>query len=157
MNKNQKINYTRLCNNLNILWSHVLHYNLKELEEEEDEKTNNSDDIKDINNQLISIKSGENSERKIKPNQTLLEIIQLLFDTLKMFTIFYKECYGCILQNFTRIIITHFNFQTEQIYSGQCNFTMSQQEICITHYIFILIAYIYEHIKTSDFYFKYLN
>ena len=125
---------------------------IKELEEEEEEKTNNSDDNTDINNQLISIKSGENSEIKIKSNQTLLEIIQLSFDTLKMFTIFHKECYGCILQNFTRIIISHLNFQTEQIYSGQCNFAVSQQEICITHCIFILIEYIYEHIKTSDFF-----
>ena len=125
---------------------------IKELEEEEEEKTNNSDDNNDINNQLISIKSGEKPELKIKSNQTLLEVIQLSFNTLKMFTIFHKECYGCILQNFTRIIISHLNFQTEQIYSGQCNFTVSQQEICITHCIFILIEYIYEHIKTSDFF-----
>ena len=126
---------------------------IKELEDEEEEKTNNSDDNTDIiNNQLITIKSGDNSEIKIKSNQTLLEIIQLSFDTLKMFTIFHKECYGSILQNFTRIIISHLNFQTEQIYSGQCNFAVSQQEICITHCIFILIEYIYEHIKTSDFF-----
>ena len=126
---------------------------IKELEDEEEEKTNNSDDNTDIiNNQLITIKSGDNSEIKIKSNQTLLEIIQLSFDTLKMFTIFHKECYGSILQNFTRIILSHLNFQTEQIYSGQCNFAVSQQEICITHCIFILIGYIYEHIKTSDFF-----
>ena len=126
---------------------------IKELEDEEEEKTNNSDDNTDIiNNQLITIKSGDNSEIKIKSNQTLLEIIQLSFDTLKMFTIFHKECYGSILQNFTRIILSHLNFQTEQIYSGQCNFAVSQQEICITHCIFILIEYIYEHIKTSDFF-----
>ena len=125
---------------------------IKELEEEEEEKTNNSEDNNDINNQFISIKSGEKPEIKIKSNQTLLEIIQLSFNTLKIFTLFHKECYGCILQNFTKIILSHLDFQTEQIYSGKCNFAVSQQEICITHCIFILIEYIYEHIKTSEFF-----
>ena len=126
---------------------------IKELEEDEEEKTNNnSDDNTDINNQLIIIKSGEKPEIKIKSNQTLLEIIQQAFDILKMFTLFHKECYGCILQNFRKIILAHLDFQTEQIYSGKCNFSVSQQEICITHCIFLLIEYIYEHIKTSDFF-----
>ena len=126
---------------------------IKELEDEEEEKTNNSDDNTDIiNNQLITIKSGDNSEIKIKSNQTLLEIIQLSFDTLKMFTLFHKDCYGTILENFTKMILAHLNFQTEQIYSGKCGFSVSQQEICITYCIFLLLAYIYENIKTSEFF-----
>ena len=126
---------------------------IKELEEEEEEKTNNnSDDNSDINNQLIIIKSGDKPEIKIKSNQTLLEIIQQSFDTLKMFTIFHKDCYGTILENFTKIIMSHLDFQTEQIYSGKCGFSVSQQEICITYCIFLLIEYIYENIKTSEFF-----
>ena len=126
---------------------------IKELEEEEEEKTNNnSDDNSDINNQLIIIKSGDKPEIKIKSNQTLLEIIQQSFDTLKMFTIFHKDCYGTILENFTKNIMSHLDFQTEQIYSGKCGFSVSQQEICITYCIFLLIEYIYENIKTSEFF-----
>ena len=126
---------------------------IKELEEEEEEKTNNnSDDNSDINNQLIIIQSGDKPEIKIKSNQTLLEIIQQSFDTLKMFTIFHKDCYGTILENFTKIIMSHLDFQTEQIYSGKCGFSVSQQEICITYCIFLLIEYIYENIKTSEFF-----
>ena len=127
---------------------------IKELEEEEEEKTNNnSDDNSDIiNTQLIIIKSGDKPEIRIKSNQTLLEIIQQSFDTLKMFTIFHKDCYGKILENFTKLILAHLDFQTEQIYSGKCGFSVSQQEICITYCIFLLIEYIYEHIKTSEFF-----
>ena len=126
---------------------------IKELEEEEEDKTNNnSEDNTDINNQLIIIKSGENQEIKIKSNQTLLEIIQLSFDTLKMFTLFHKDCYGTILENLTKMILAHLNFQTEQIYSGKCGFSVSQQEICITYCIFLLLEYIYENIKTSEFF-----
>ena len=125
---------------------------IKDLEEEEEETNNNSEDNSEINNQLLLIKSSERPEIKIKTNQTLLEIIQLSFDTLKMFTIFHKDCYGTILENFTKIIIAHLDFQTEQIYSGKSGLTVSQQEICITYCIFILIEYIYEHIKRSDFF-----
>ena len=126
---------------------------IKELEEEEEEKTNNnSDDNSNINNQLIIIKSGDNSEIKIKSNQILLEIIQQSFDILKMFTMFHKDCYGTILENFTKLILSHLDFQTEQIYNGKCGFSVSQQEICITYCIFLLLEYIYEHIKTSEFF-----
>lgn len=126
---------------------------IKELEEEEEEKTNNnSDDNSEINNQLILIKSGEKPEIKIKSNQTLLEIIQQSFDTLKMFTMFHKDCYGTILENFTKLILFHLDFQTEQIYNGKCGFSVSQQEVCITYCIFLLLEYIYEHIKTSEFF-----
>ena len=126
---------------------------IKELEEEEEEKTNNnSDDNSEINNQLIIIKSGEKPEIKIKSNQTLLEIIQQSFDTLKMFTMFHKDCYGTILENFTKLILFHLDFQTEQIYNGKCGFSVSQQEVCITYCIFLLLEYIYEHIKTSEFF-----
>ena len=125
---------------------------IKDLEEEEEEKTNNnSDENNDMNNQLLIIKSGDKPEIKIKSNQTLLEIIQISFDTLKMFTIFHKDCYGTILENYTKLIISHLHFQSEQIYSGKCGFSVSQQEICITNCIFVLIVYIYEHIAKSDF------
>ena len=125
---------------------------IKDLEEEEEEKTNNnSDNSNDLNNELLSIKDGEKPEIKIKVNHTLLEIIQLSFDILKMFTIFHKDCYGYILENFRKLLIHHLDFQTEQIYLGKCGFSVSQQEISITNVIFILIEYIYEHIKTSEF------
>ena len=124
---------------------------IKELEDEEEEKTNNSENSTDINNQLLSIKDGEKPEIKIKVNQTLLEIIQLSFDILKMFTIFHKDCYGYILENFRKMLVYHLDFQTEQIYNGKCGFSVSQQEISITNVNFILIEYIYEHIKTSEF------
>ena len=68
-----------------------------------------------------------------------------------MFTIFHKDCYGYILENFRKLLIHHLDFQTEQIYLGKCGFSVSQQEISITNVIFILIEYIYEHIKTSEF------
>ena len=127
---------------------------IKELEEDEEEKTNNNseDNNTEINNSLIIIKSGERPELKIKSNSILLEIIQISFDFLKMFTIFHKDCYGSILQNFTKIIISHLNFQKDEIYTNKNNLTVSQNEICITYCIFILIENIYEHLKTSDFF-----
>ena len=69
-----------------------------------------------------------------------------------MFSIFHKDCYGFILENFTNMIIFHLNFQIDQIYGGKCGFSVSQQEISMTYAIFLLIEYIYEHIKNSDFF-----
>jgi hypothetical protein len=123
---------------------------IKEAEEEEEENTNNNSES-DIKENLLSIKDGEKPELKIKVNQTSIEIIKFAFETLKIFTIFHKDCYGYILENFTKILTSHLNFQTEQIYNGKCDFTISQQEICSTNCIFLLIEYIYDHIKDNDF------
>ena len=123
---------------------------IKEAEEEEEENTNNNSES-DIKENLLSIKDGEKPELKIKINQTSIEIIKFAFETLKIFTIFHKDCYGYILENFTKILTSHLNYQTEQIYNGKCDFSISQQEICSTNCIFLLIEYIYDHIKNSDF------
>mgnify|MGYP006873023955 CR=1 FL=1 len=123
---------------------------IKEAEEEEEENTNNNSSS-DIKENLLSIKDGEKPELKIKINQTSIEIIKFAFETLKIFTIFHKLCYGYILENFTKILASHLNFQTEQIYNGKCDFSISQQEICSTNCIFLLIEYIYDHIKDNDF------
>jgi hypothetical protein len=124
---------------------------LKEVEDEEEEKTNDSN-INDEKDNLLLIKDGEKPEIKIKISQISLEIIQSSFELLKMFSIFHKDCYGFILENFTKIIIYHLNFQIDQIYSGKCGFSISQQEISMTYGIFLLIEYIYEHIKNSEFF-----
>jgi hypothetical protein len=124
---------------------------LKEVEDEEEEKTNDSN-INDEKDNLLIIKDGEKPEIKIKISQISLEIIQSSFELLKMFSIFHKDCYGFILENFTKIIIYHLNFQIDQIYSGKCGFSISQQEISMTYGIFLLIEYIYEHIKNSEFF-----
>jgi len=123
---------------------------IKEAEEEEEENTNNNSES-DIKENLLSIKDGEKPELKLKINQTSIEIIKFAFETLKIFTIFHKDCYGHILENFTKILTSHLNFQTEQIYNGKCDFSISQQEICSTNCIFLLIEYIYDHIKDNDF------
>jgi len=123
---------------------------IKEAEEEEEENTNNNSES-DIKENLLSIKDGEKPELKLKINQTSIEIIKFAFETLKIFTIFHKDCYGYILENFTKILTSHLNFQTEQIYNGKCDFSISQQEICSTNCIFLLIEYIYDHIKDNDF------
>ena len=122
---------------------------IKDAEEEEEENYNS---LNDINKNLLSIKDGEKPEIKIKINQISLEIIKFSFELLKMFTIFHKDCYGFILENFTKMIIYHLNFQIDQIYGGKCGFSVSQQEISMTFAIFLLIEYIYEHIKNSDFF-----
>ena len=124
---------------------------IKDAEEEEEENTNNNS-IGDTKENLLYIKDGEKPEIKIKINQTSLEIIKFSFDLLKMFIIFHKDCYGFILENFRQIINFHLNYQIDQIYGGKCGFSVSQQEISMTNGIFLLIQYIYEHIKNSDFF-----
>ena len=123
----------------------------KEVEDEKEEKKSDSN-INDEKENLLIIKDGEKPEMKIKINQISLEIIQFSFELLKMFSIFHKDCYGSILENFTKIIISHLNFQIDQIYTGKCGFSVSQQEISMTYGIFLLIEYIYEHIKNIDFF-----
>ena len=122
---------------------------IKDAEEEEEENYNS---LTDINKDLLTIKDGEKPEMKIKITQISLEIIKSSFELLKMFTIFHKECYGFILENFTKIIIYHLNYQIDQIYGGKCGFSVSQQEISMTYAIFLLIEYVYEHIKNNDFF-----
>ena len=124
---------------------------IKEAEDEEEENTNNNS-ISDTKENLLSIKEGEKPEIKIKINQTVIEIIKFSFELLKMFTIFHKECYGMILDNFTKILLAHLNFQKEQIYNGKCGFSISQQEISSTNGVFLLIQNIHEHIKDNDFF-----
>ena len=124
---------------------------IKDVEEEEEENTNNNS-LSDTKDNLLTIKDGENPEIKLKMNQISLEIIKFSFELLKMFSIFHKYCYGFILEKFRIMIISHLEFQKEQIFNGKCEFTVSQQEICMTNGIFLLIEYIYEHVKNSDFF-----
>ena len=124
---------------------------LKLINDALDEEENNNDD-KDINEGLLNLKDGDKPEIKIKINQTCLKIINFSFDLLKMFTLFHKECYGNILGNMAVIVISHLNYQTEEIYENQNN--VGHAEICMSYGIFLLINYIYEHIQESDFFFE---
>ena len=124
---------------------------IKDAEEEEEEDTSNNSNGGEKEN-LLYIKDGEKPEIKLKINQTSLEIIKFSFELLKMFTIFHKDCYGFILENSRKIINFHLNYQIDQIYGGKCGFSVSQQEISMTNAIFLLIEYIYEHVKNSDFF-----
>ena len=124
---------------------------IKDAEEEEEENTDNNS-LSDTKENLLYIKEGENPEIKLKINQISLEIIKFTFELLKMFCIFHKYCYGFILEKFRIMIISHLEFQKEQIFKGKCEFTVSQQEISMTNGIFLLIEYIYEHFKKSDFF-----
>ena len=119
---------------------------------EEEEKNKNDDENNKEQQNLLSIKDGEKPEIKIKITQISLEIINFTFELLKMFSIFHKDCFGYILENYTKLIIFHLNFQIDQIYEGKCGFSISQQEICMSYGIFLLIEYIYEHIKNSEFF-----
>ena len=124
---------------------------IKDAEEEEEENTNNNS-VGETKENLLYIKDGEKPEIKLKINQISLEIIKFSFELLKMFTIFHKDCYGFILENFRKIINFHLNYQIDQIYGGKCGFSVSQQEISMTNGIFLLIENIYEHVKNSDFF-----
>ena len=124
---------------------------IKDAEDEEDENTNNNS-LSDTKENLLYIKDGEKPEIKIKITQTSLEIIKFSFELLKMFSIFHKDCYGFILESFRKLIYDNLEFQIDQIYGGKCGFSVSQQEISMTYGIFVLIQYIYEHIKNSEFF-----
>ena len=124
---------------------------IKDAEDEEDENTNNNS-LSDTKENLLFIKDGEKPEIKIKITQTSLEIIKFSFELLKMFSIFHKVCYGFILESFRKLIYDNLEFQIDQIYGGKCGFSVSQQEISMTYGIFVLIQYIYEHIKNSEFF-----
>ena len=149
-------------NMLNVLFSFDVNYNslkfqnrtnkfpsekletIKKLEEEEEKKAISNNNI-DNQYQLISIKSEEKTEIKIKSNQKLFQTIQICFDTLKMFILFHKESYGWILQNFTKIINFVLNFKKDK-------YVESEEDISNKHCIFILIKYVHKHIKTSNFF-----
>ena len=120
----------------------------KEGKEEKEEKEGNNS-----NKGLILLKDGEKPELKIKINQTGLYIINFAFEVLKIFTLFHKECYENILGNVSFIIISHLNYQIDNIYENKKkDFMITPSEISITYSIFLLIQYIYEHIKDSDFF-----
>ena len=71
-----------------------------------------------------------------------------------MFSLFHKECYSNIIGNVSVIIISHLNYQTDLLYEGEHDFVPSQTEINMSYCIFVLIQYIYEHIKESEFFFE---
>ena len=121
---------------------------IKEALEEEE---NGNDDSK-INNTLLNLKDGDKPELNIKINQTALEIIYFSFEILKMFTLFHKECYGSILGNAAAIIISHINYQTDLIYKGFSDFNVTQSEISMSYSVFLLLQYIYEHIREGEFF-----
>ena len=118
------------------------------LEEEE----NNNEEENEPNEDLLNIKDGDKPEIKIKISQMSLDLINIAFDILKMFTLFHKECYANILGNMAVIIISYLNFQTDKIYDNKNNQEITQVEICMSYCIYILLQYIYEHIKDSEFF-----
>ena len=118
---------------------------------EEDEE-NNNDEENETNEELLNIKDGDKPEIKIKICQESLDIINFAFDILKMFTLFHKDCYPNILGNMAVIIISHLNLQTDKVYDSNNNSEIKPDEISISYCIYILIQYIYEHIKDNDFF-----
>ena len=118
------------------------------LEEEE----NNNEEENELNEEIINIKDGDKPEIKIKISEISLDIINFAFDVMKMFTLFHKECYANILGNMAVIIISHLNFQIDKVYSNETNTEVTQNEISMSYCIYILIQYIYEHIKDNDFF-----
>ena len=118
----------------------------------DEEEENNNDEENETNEELLNIKDGEKPEYKIKICQESLDIIKFAFDILKMFTLFHKDCYPNILGNMAVIIISHLNLQTDKIYDTNNNSEIKQDEISMSYCIYILIQYIYEHIKDNDFF-----
>ena len=120
----------------------------EEIEKEEDNKNEDNE----INKGLLNIIDGDKPELKIKINQTGLEIIDFSLEILKMYSLFHKECYGNILGNAQAIIISHINYQTDFIYKGFSDFEVTHSEVSMSYSVFLLIQYIYEHIKDGDFF-----
>ena len=118
---------------------------------DEDEENNNDEENENNNEELLNIKEGEKPEIKIKICQISLDIINFAFDIMKMFTLFHKECYPNILGNMAVIIISHLNLQTDKVYdTNNNNSELKQDEISMSYAIYILIQYIYEHIKDNN-------
>ena len=118
----------------------------------EEEEENNNNEENETNEELLNIKDGEKLEYKIKICQESLDIINFAFDILKMFTLFHKDCYPNILGNMAVIVISHLNLQTDKIYDTNNNSEIKPDEISMSYCIYILIQYIYEHIKDNDFF-----
>ena len=119
---------------------------------EEEENNNDNEDNENNDYGLLNLKDGDKPDLKIKINQTGLEIIKFFFEVLKMFSLFHKECYGNILGNVAVIIISHLNYQTDLLYEGEQDFEPTYSEISMSYSVFVLIQYIYEHIKENDFF-----
>ena len=121
-----------------------------------DEEENNDNEENENNGEVLDLRDGDKPELKIKINKTVLDIIIFSFDVLKMFTLFHKECYANVFGNVAVIIISHLNYQSEAIYEDNDldneNFVITQAEISMSYGIFLLIQYIYEHIKESEFF-----
>ena len=122
------------------------------IKESLEEEENNNEEENEPNEELINIKDGDKPELKIKISQISLDIINFSFDIMKMFTLFHKECYANILGNMAVIIISHLNLQTDKVYDTETNSEITQNEISMSYCIYILIQYIYEHIKDNDFF-----
>ena len=118
----------------------------------EEEEENNNEEENEQNEELLNIKDGDKPELKIKISKMSLDIINFGFDILKMFTLFHKDCYPNILGNMAVIIISHINFLTDKIYDNETNSEITQNEICMSYCVYILLQYIYEHIKDNDFF-----
>ena len=119
----------------------------------EEEENNNENEENEKRDDLLDLRDGDKPELKIKINQTTaLDLINFSFDILKMFSLFHKECYSNIIGNVSVIIISHLNYQTDLLYEGEHDFVPSQTEISMSYCIFVLIQYIYEHIRESEFF-----
>ena len=122
---------------------------LKESIQEED---NNDNENENEDKNLLTIKGKDKPEISIRINKTSLDIINLSFDLLKMFSLFHKECYEIILEKASSILLWHLNYQKKQIYDEKPEAEVTQLEVSISYSIFLLIHSIYEHIKESDFF-----
>ena len=122
------------------------------IKESLEEEENNNEEENEPNEGLINIKDHDKPELKIKVSQISIDIINFAFDIMKMFTLFHKDCYANILGNMAVIIISHLNLQTDKIYDNETNSGLTHNEISMSYSIYILIQYIYEHIKDNDFF-----
>ena len=122
------------------------------IKESLEEEENNNEEENEPNEGLINIKDHDKPELRIKISQISIDIINFAFDIMKMFTLFHKDCYANILGNMAVIIISHLNLQTDKIYDNETNSGLTHNEISMSYSIYILIQYIYEHIKDNDFF-----
>ena len=131
---------------------------LKNIETEDEEEENEKDekDEKEEKKQFeefLTINDGDKPLITIKGNKTCFEIIKNTYELIKMFSLFYKENYGKILDIFGKNILQHLQYQNDKVYDEKSGFEIvSHEEISCSYGIFLLINCIYEHLKDSEFF-----
>ena len=127
-----------------------------ETEDEEEEKEENEKDENEEKKQFeefLIINDGDKPIINIKGNITCFEIIKNTYELIKMFSLFYKENYGKILEIFGKNILQHLQYQNEKVYNEKSGFEfVTHEEISCSYGVFLLINCIYEHLKDSEFF-----